>query len=138
MDLFDKIIDIKNEKNMGLYGMTDEFFCVYVSKLFKNNKENILIMTSTLFECNKLYSSLKNYEDNVLLFPMDDFLTSKSIAISPELKAVRLDTLNKLLNDENYIVVCHLESYLKFLPQPKDYLSSKIKINVGDNYDRDK
>ena len=137
MDLFDKIIDIKCEKNMGLCGMTDEFFCIYISKLFKTKNDNILILTSTLFECNKMYSSLKNYMDEVLLFPMDDFLTSESIAVSPELKTVRLDTLEKLTQGGKYVVLCHLDSYLRFLPDPSIYISSQIKITVGEKKSRE-
>ena len=41
-NFFDKLVDIRKEKNICLTGMTDEFFCVYLSKLFKDEKRDIL------------------------------------------------------------------------------------------------
>ena len=37
---------------------------------------------------------LSNYTDRVLFFPMDDFITSEAIAISPEFKSERINTIN--------------------------------------------
>ena len=47
-----------------------------------------------IFVNDKEISKLNN---NVYLFPMDDFLTSESLAISPELKSIRVNTLNELI-----------------------------------------
>ena len=44
MNVFDKILNINYEKGMGITGATDEFFCVYLSKLSK--KKNILFCTT--------------------------------------------------------------------------------------------
>ena len=97
MNVFDKILNIDYEKGMGISGVTDEFFCVYLSKLSK--KKNILLVVSSLYEANKLYSSIQNYTNNVFLFPMDDFLTSEAIAISPDLMVNRLETLNEIIKN---------------------------------------
>lgn len=136
-DILNKIIPIDNTKNIGLCGMTNEFFCAYVNRLFLEKSQNILILTSSLYEANKIFSSLEKYNNSVLLFPMDDFLTSESIAISPELKTVRLDTLNKLSNETPHIVVTHLNAYLRYLPNSKTYIKSEISLKTGDIYCRD-
>lgn len=52
-------------------------------------------MTSNLYETNNIYQIVLNYTDKVLFFPMDDFLTSEALAISPEFLSYRLDTLNR-------------------------------------------
>ena len=134
MKLLDNLIQIDRENNISLFGMTDEFFCAYINKLFNSSNRNILILTSTLYESNKIFSSIKNYNDNAYFFPMDDFLTNESIAMSPELKATRLDTISNLVKDKKSIVVCHLESFLRFLPSKKIFIDSIIKISVGDTY----
>ena len=90
MNFLDNLNYKELTKNISLSGMTDEFFCLYISKLSKETARNIVIVTPTLFEANKLVNSLSNYDDSVLLFPMDDFLASASIATSPELKITRL------------------------------------------------
>ncbi len=137
MNLFDKLDYSNDLNNVSLYGMTDDFFCLYISNLSKANNKNIVIITSTLFEANKLVNLLNNYDDNILLFPMDDFLASASIATSPELKTTRLETLNELMNDERHIVVTHLNSYLRFLPSKKSYHDHIITLKTGDSIDRE-
>ncbi len=137
MDFFDKIISIDETEKIGLLGMTDEFFSIYVDKLFKKSKRGILILTSNLYEANKLFFSIKKYSEDVLFFPMDDFLTSKSIAMSPELITTRLDTLNELSVNSRKIVISHLESYLRFLPSKELFDSSKIELSVGQSISRD-
>lgn len=138
MGILDKVIQINKYTNIGLIGMTDEFFCAYVNKLFNESNTSILIVTPTLYEANKLFSSLIKYNDKTLFFPMDDFLTSESIAISPELKSTRLDTLTELLDKSNHIVVAHLNSYLRFLPTKELLSAKKIILEKGKTYDRQK
>ena len=137
-NFFDDLIVLKEEKNICLTGMTDEFFCVYLSKLFKEKNRDILLVTSTLYEANKLMNSLNNYNEKSLLFPMDDFLTSESIAVSPDLKITRLDTLNQLLNNDKHIVVTHLNGLLRYLPSKDLYRSKKITLAKDEDYERDK
>lgn len=137
MGILDKIIQIEKYNNIGLLGMTDEFFCAYVNKMFNESKSSILILTPTLYEANKISNSLEKYNDKTLLFPMDDFLTSESIAVSPELKSTRLDTLNELTKNSNYIVISHLNSFLRFLPNINTYKSKKILLEKGKVYSRD-
>ena len=47
-------------KNISLVGMTDEFFCLYISMLSKKTERNIVVVTPTLFEANKLINCLNN------------------------------------------------------------------------------
>ena len=133
-NFFDNLIDIRKEKNICLTGMTDEFFCVYLSKLFKEEKRNILLVTSTLYEANKLMNSLNNYTNKSLLFPMDDFLTSEVLAVSPDLRINRLETLNKIMlnTDVTHIIITNLMGYLRFLPVHQNYVNSFINLQVGD------
>lgn len=74
MKVFDQFISVDIKKDMGIVGLTDEFFCVYLNNLYEKYSKNVLVVVNSLFEANQLYSSLKNYTDNCFLFPMDDFL----------------------------------------------------------------
>ena len=58
MEILNKIIPIDKYSNIGLLGMTDEFFCAYVNKLFYDTNSGILILTPSLYEANKLYASI--------------------------------------------------------------------------------
>ena len=113
-------------------GLNTEGKALIVNTLFKKYK-SITIVTNTLFEANKLYQSISNYNDNVLLFPMDDFLTSEAIAISPELKINRLETLNELCNSTHNIVITNLMGYLRFLPTLDNYKKKNIFIKKDED-----
>ena len=130
MNVFEQIGTIELKKNMGITGVTDEFFCVLLYSTLQREKKNILVVVNSLYEANQLYSSLSNYTDNVSLFPMDDFLTSEALAISPELRYNRLETINKVLEQPN-IVITNLMGYLRFLPTKKNYLQAFLNLEVG-------
>ena len=66
---------------------------------FIRNNKGVLVVASSTYIANLLYQGLLNYTDKVLFFPMDDFLTSEAIAISPEFKVERINTLNVLANE---------------------------------------
>ncbi len=116
-------------------GLTSELNIFYLQKLLEKQGRNIIVLTSSLYEANKIYNDLSNIMDNTCFFPMDDFLSSMIIAASPELKYKRLETLDKLKSDDKHIVVTNLMGYLKFLP--KVGTQNIIEINVGDTIRRD-
>ena len=104
MNIFHNLIDLDYKKGMGISGITDEFFCVYLSNLLKKENKNILVVVNSLYEANILYQSLSKLNDNTYLFPMDDFLTTEALATSPDLLSIRLNTLNSLCDDKKSIV----------------------------------
>lgn len=132
MNFLNKFIDVKIEKNMGIMGLTDEFFCVYINKVFVENDKSILIVVNSLYEANKLYSSLTSYTNKVFLFPMDDFLTSEAVAISPDLQINRLETINNIISNEKVIVVTNLMGYLRFLPKRSIYEKFILDLRKDD------
>ena len=137
MNILQDLVEFEDFKKIGLVGLNDEFFSLCLNKIFNKENKNILIVTSTLYEANILNNFLSSYTNKNYLFPMDDFLTSESIAISPELKTTRLETLNKTLNNDKKIIVTHLNGYLRFLPAKDKYKNSIIKINKNDLIERE-
>ena len=126
--------NIKLKDGTTLFCNNEELFSLCLSK--KNKEEGFcgIVVCSTLYEANKLYSSLLNYSDNVLFFPMDDFITDEAIATSPDLLFSRLDTLNGLIASDNKIVVTNLVGLLRYLPVKKLYESSIIRKKVLDDF----
>lgn len=131
MGLFDQFITVDIKKNMGIAGLTDEFFCVYLNNLLEKYRKSILVVVNSLYEANQLYSSMKNYTDSCCLFPMDDFLTSEALAISPDLQITRLETINEIIEDRSLIVITNLMGYLRFLPSKKIYEEFILELKVG-------
>ena len=120
-----------------VYGLTKELDALYIANYFDTHDENVLVLTSTLYEANNFYKSLQAYKDDVLFFPMDDFLASVALAISPDLKIKRLETLEKITKEKKkHLVVTSLMGYLKYLPN-KDEQQSLILDPSPSNISRE-
>lgn len=138
MSFFDNIFDVGSmSSDYSIIGLNKEMSSLYIYDSFIKYNKGILVVASELYEANLLFEYLSKYTDKVLFFPMDDFLTSEAISVSPEFKAERIDTLNKLINDDKYIVVTNLMGYLRYLPLPSLWKDSNVNISVNCDYDRD-
>ena len=129
--LFDKLFKIVDYNYYGISGLNNELSMIYVYDTFIKYNKGMVVITNSLYEANNLYSKLSNYTDKVLFFPMDDFITSEAIAISPELKVERINTLNTLVHDNKYIVVTNLMGILRYLPKVSTWKNSIIKLKKG-------
>ena len=138
MSFFDNLFDVGSmSSDYSIIGLNKEMSSLYIYDSFIKYNKGILVVASELYEANLLFEYLSKYTDKVLFFPMDDFLTSEAISVSPEFKAERIDTLNKLINDDKYIVVTNLMGYLRYLPLPSLWKDSNVNISVNCDYDRD-
>ncbi|MBO4245687.1 MAG: transcription-repair coupling factor [Bacilli bacterium] len=126
----------KYDNNIVINGLTKELNVFYVLELLKESDDNILIVTSTLYEANNLFNRFKTYTNDVYLFPMDDFITSVAIAISPELKLNRLETLENI-NGKKKIVITNLMGLLRFLPDKTNYQKLLLDLKCGISINRD-
>ena len=126
-----------NTDSTKLAGLNNELKSIYIYELFKNKNQNIIFVTSNLHEAGKIYSSLMNYTDKVWFFPMDDFLTSEAIAISPEFKTSRLETINNILKNDKNIIITNLMGYLRFLPPKQNFKESYITLKENNDYKMD-
>ena len=138
MSFLDNIFDVGSmSSDYSIIGLNKEMSSLYIYDSFIKYNKGILVVASELYEANLLFEYLSKYTDKVLFFPMDDFLTSEAISVSPEFKAERIDTLNKLINDDKFIVVTNLMGYLRYLPLPSLWKDSNVNISVNCDYDRD-
>ncbi len=118
------------DDNIAISGLTDELNIFYVLEKYKKTKNNLLILTSNIYEANKIYDKLSLYNDETYLFPMDDFISSVALAISPEFKMKRLEVLEKIKSGKKCIVVTDLMGYLRFLPNfnNKELINKTISV----------
>lgn len=135
MDFLSKYF--KYENGLTIAGLTKELNVFFVLELFKKENRNVLILANTLYEANMYYDSLRTYTDDVCLFPMDDFLTSVAVAISPDLKIKRLETLDTIRSGKKSIVVTNLMGYLRYLPNKNDSSNLEFNLSLGNNIKRD-
>ncbi len=132
-----QIFDKKQINNKMIIGLNTELRAIFLYNAFQEQNNSILVVTNSLYEANQLYQSIMNYTNEVLLFPMDDFLTSEALAISPELKAIRLETLIELSKNNKKIIITNLMGYLRYLPNKKEFEKHIITLKESDDISKD-
>lgn len=130
---------LKENKPVDVLGLNKKVQAAYVWNLFSVSKKNVLVVTNTLYEANSLYKSIAiTNQDDVLLFPMDDFLVSEMVSSSPDLMAKRIETLNELVfSNSKKIVITNLMGYLRFLPCVDLWKKLNITLKVDDTFSRE-
>lgn len=136
MDYLNNLFKFENESIVC--GLSSELTIIYYLKYFENHDDNVLIVTNSLYDANKIFRALKTYTDDVCLFPMDDFLASVAIAISPDLKVTRLETLEYIKKNKKTIVVTNLMGYLRYLPNMNQENIFNVEIIKNKEIDREK
>lgn len=137
MKFFDSLFNIREDNYYGVSGLNTEASCIYVYNSFLKYKKGMVVITNSLYEANTLYNKIANYTNKVLFFPMDDFITSEAIAISPEFKSERINTINTLVKDNCYIVVTNLMGILRYLPKNSIWNDNIIRLEKGMFIERD-
>lgn len=138
MNIFDNMFNIRDEYNYSVSGLTKELNALYIYDTFIKKNKGILIIVNSVYEGNDLLNRLSNYTDKVLFFPMDDFITSEAIAISPEFKSERINTINKLIYDDKYIVITNLMGILRYLPSKEVWKKKIISLKKDNDINREK
>lgn len=132
-------MNFKNIKEgmTNVVGLSEELQSIYINDIYLKNNSNVLVVTSTLYEANKLYNSISKYLDDVFLFPMDDFIIEESVS-SPELEITRLETLNNMINNTNKkIIITNLMGLLRILPTKDKYSDYIINLSIDKEYNKD-
>lgn len=124
-------------KNESLSGLANELKIQYIKYQYENNDNDTIVLTNSLYEATTIFNNIRTYIDNVLLFPMDDFLTTMALAVSPELKIKRLETLNNIKKEGKKLIVTNLMGYLKFVPNKAVLQKMNIILNKGDKINRE-
>jgi len=112
----------KYENNLTVSGLNSSLINEYI--LNYPNDRNILVVADTLYNANNIYKYLHRQNDNVYFFPMDEFATTLAISTSPDLKVIRIDTLNNISENKN-IIVTNLSGYLKYV----DKTINQLKVD---------
>ncbi|WGI63422.1 SufD family Fe-S cluster assembly protein [Escherichia coli] len=97
----------------------------------------MFIVTHNLYQAQKVTDDLASVmpDRSVLLYPVNELIASEIAVASPELRAQRLDVLNRLANGENPIVVTPAAAVRRMLPPVELWKESQIHLKVGEEID---
>lgn len=126
------------EKGMNeqlLSGLSGSARTVASAALYRKTKKSQLIITHNLYQAQKLYEDLVDLldEDTVFLYPVNELISAEIAVASPEMKAQRLDLLNKLVGDFSGLVVVPLAGVRRLLPPKALWEESQLTITVGED-----
>lgn len=117
-EFFQNIIKQYNKRNdIHIINTNDSVNLLNTINLFNNVNESILVVTSNLYNAQKVYDSLSSTLSNELVafYPQDEFMTTEMLAMSTEFKIERISTIQKILNKEKIIVVTNTTGLIKYL-----------------------
>ncbi len=134
--IFKDLFNFKIKEQLKISVTNNELYYQLILYIFSMLKNDLLILTSNLNETSKIYSNLKNYINELYIFPEDDYLTKKAIAASPELLFMRLKFLNNIEYNNKKIIICHLNSFLKKLPSYSSFKNKSIKLKKDQKINR--
>ena len=127
---------IENKKSpISISGLTDVGMVELLSAINQYNKKPILLKTYNEIQAKQILEIIENFEkEKAVLFPKKEIVTYDFVAESKDLPYERIETLNKIKDKKNLIVVTTIEALMQKLP-PKEILFKNIlEFKVGDIY----
>lgn len=133
-----KFIDLskqieKTKSPISISGLTGVGMAEIIEGINKYNKKPILLVTYNEIQAKKIIDNLKTFdEENVIFFPKKEIVTYDYIAESKDLPYERIETLNKINEKKNLIVVATIESLMQKLPAKETIYRNILEFKVGD------
>ena len=135
MMLNEELNKILNAQNIS--GLADELKTQFILKKHLEGTGDSLVLTNSLYEATSIFNELKAYNNDVFLFPMDEYLTSVAVAVSPELKVKRLETLNEINSQKKKMIVTNIMGFLKYVPNKETIKKLNVKLKKDETIKRE-
>lgn len=114
-----------------LTGLSGSAKSLLMTGAYKALDEIIMVITPNLYYANQLTEDLRNLEEDVYLFPVDEVMAAEMAVTSPEARAERVTTLNALSTHQKGIYVVPAAALRKFLPSPRVWADQMLTIKQG-------
>ena len=117
----------KTKSPISISGLTGVGMAEIIASIKGYNKKPILLVTYNEIQAKRMLENIKAFDaENVVLFPKKEIVTYDYVAESKDLPYERIETLNKINEKKNLIVVTTIEALIQKLPQKKVLYNSNI------------
>jgi transcription-repair coupling factor (superfamily II helicase) len=125
-------LEVKMKEQL-ISGLTGSARTLFMSSLYREVRRPMLVVTHNLYQAQKLYDDFVGFlgEEKVLLYPVNELISAEIAIASPEMKAQRIDVLNKLVQSFDGIVIAPLAGVRRQLPPVQVWSQSQITLEVG-------
>ncbi|MFC4620368.1 transcription-repair coupling factor [Camelliibacillus cellulosilyticus] len=122
-----------------LSGLANAAKSLWISSLYEKMEQTIVVVTHNLFQAQKLYDDLEAIfsNENVFLYPVNDLIASEIAIASPELRAGRIEVLNRLASGRKGIIIVPVAGIKRYIPPLKIWKKGLCRFTIGDTVDRD-
>ncbi len=134
----EKFVDLskhieKKQSPISISGLTSVGMTEIISAINGYNKKPILLVTYNEIQAKKILDNLKTFDkEKVTFFPKKEIVTYDYIAESKDLPYERIETLSRIKENKNLIVVTTIESLMQKLPAKDVLFSNMLEFKVGD------
>ncbi|MBP3953481.1 transcription-repair coupling factor [Bacillus suaedae] len=120
-------------KEQLVSGLTGSARTLFISSLYLDVRKPTLVITHNLYQAQKLYEDLVGFLDDeqVLLYPVNELISAEIAIASPEMKAQRIDILNKLTHSFKGIIIAPLAGIRRQLPPIDVWRENQLKLDIG-------
>ncbi len=127
-----KNIEKEDTSPISISGLTDVGEAQIIASINEYTKKPILLITYNEIQAKKLLEDLKYFNSKVLYFPKKEIVTYDYIAESKDLPYERIETLNKIYEKKNQIIVTTIEAIMQKIPAKETIYKNTLNFKVGE------
>lgn len=130
--------DIQNKISpIMLSGLLDvgKIHMTYATKFYTNRP--ILIITYNEMQARKIINDLKYFEQDILYFPKKEIMSYDYLAQSKDILYARIDTLNRIYDNEASIIVTTIEAISQQIISKESLYKNILELKTGKTYNLD-
>ncbi|WRP06693.1 transcription-repair coupling factor [Rossellomorea aquimaris] len=120
-------------------GLSGSSRTAYIADVYLQTNKSTIVVTHNLFQAQKVYDDLIQFlsEDEVYLYSANELIAAELSVASPELRAQRIEVLNKLSQNHAGVYIVPVAGLRKILPPKSMWEMNQIRFKTGEDIDLD-
>ncbi|MGG4167472.1 transcription-repair coupling factor [Rossellomorea vietnamensis] len=120
-------------------GLSGSSRTAYIADVYLQTNKSTVVVTHNLFQAQKVYDDLIQFlsEDEVYLYSANELIAAELSVASPELRAQRIEVMNKLSNHQQGVYIVPVAGLRKILPPKSMWATNQISFQMGEDIDLD-
>lgn len=125
----------KKAKRQLVIGLSGSAKALVMAATHQKSQKQTVIVVPNLYYSNQLAEELRQIEEDVHLFPVDEVLSAEMAFASPEARTERVATLQALSQGGNGIYVVPAAALRRYLPTPEVWQANQLHWKIGSEID---
>ncbi|MBB6447469.1 transcription-repair coupling factor [Bacillus benzoevorans] len=124
-------------KEQLVTGLSGSARTLFLSSIYEKTKKSVVIITYNLLQAQKLFDDLTHIigEDDVFLYPANELISAEISIASPELRAQRVEVLNRLSLQKKGITIIPIAGIRRMIPSPAVWREYQLTFKLGEEID---